>query len=113
MDVNPEQPEKAFLPILVTLLGTVVFLHPAIKVFDKVSIIALHPLRESYVEFPSLIVTDVRLEQYAKAFLPILVTLLGIVTDVRLEHPKNPPSPIEITLLGMLMTVGLEQPEKA
>ena len=39
-------------PILVTLLGIIVFLHPAISVFDDVSIMALQSLRESYTLFP-------------------------------------------------------------
>jgi hypothetical protein len=33
------------------------------------------------------IVTDVRLEQFWKAELPMLVTLSGIMIDVRAEHP--------------------------
>ena len=35
------QPWKAKLPMLVTVLGITVFLQPAIKVFDDISIIAL------------------------------------------------------------------------
>jgi hypothetical protein len=48
IDVRSLQPEKAFLPMLVTLLGMVVFLHPAINVFEAVSIMALQLSRESY-----------------------------------------------------------------
>ena len=44
---KPEQPENAPTPILVTLLGIVVFLHPAINVLDDVSIIASQLSRES------------------------------------------------------------------
>ena len=35
-------------------------------------------------EFP--IVTDVRPEQYSKAYSPIVVTELGIITDLRPKH---------------------------
>ena len=41
------QLEKALSPMLLTLLGMMVVLHPAIKVFDAVSIIALQLSRES------------------------------------------------------------------
>ena len=44
---KPEQPENAPTPILVTLLGIVVFLHSAINVLDDVSIIASQLSRES------------------------------------------------------------------
>ena len=48
MLVKLEQPLNALSPILVTPLGIIVFLQPAIRVFEAVSIIALHPFRDSY-----------------------------------------------------------------
>jgi hypothetical protein len=47
IEVKPEQPEKALSLMDVTLAGIVVLLHPALKVFDAVSIIALQSSRES------------------------------------------------------------------
>ena len=41
------QPEKAELPILVTLVGIIVFIQPAINVLVLVSMMALQLLRES------------------------------------------------------------------
>ena len=45
--VKPLQPQKAQFPILVTLFGMTLFLHPAIKVLVSVSIIELQLSRES------------------------------------------------------------------
>jgi len=45
--VKPEQPQKAEFPMLVTLFGMTLFLHPAIKVLVSVSIIELQLSRES------------------------------------------------------------------
>jgi hypothetical protein len=39
--------EKAELPIEITLLGMIVFLHPVINVFEEVSMMALQLSRES------------------------------------------------------------------
>ena len=47
-EVRPLHPEKAEPPMLVTLLGIIVLLHPRIKVLDAVSIMALQFSRESY-----------------------------------------------------------------
>ena len=52
MEVRPEQASKAKPPILVTELGIVVFLHPAINLLVFVSIIALQLSLLSYFEFP-------------------------------------------------------------
>ena len=41
-------PRKASLLMDITLFGMVVFLHPTIKEFDEVSMMALQLLRESY-----------------------------------------------------------------
>ena len=40
-EVKEEQPEKALYPMLVTLLGIIVFRQPVISVLVEVSIIAL------------------------------------------------------------------------
>ena len=45
--VKPVQPSKAESPMLVTLFGMTLFLHPAIKVLVAVSIIELQLSRES------------------------------------------------------------------
>ena len=55
------QPLKALLPMLVTLFGITVFLHPVIKVFVAVSIIALQLFLESYVLLLLSTVIDTRL----------------------------------------------------
>jgi hypothetical protein len=87
MEVRPEQFEKAIYPILVTLLGIVVFLHPEISVLLAVSMMALQLSRESYFVFPDSTIIEVRAEQLVKAPLPMLVTLLPMVTEVRPEQP--------------------------
>ena len=46
-EVRPEQPEKAQSPMLVTLLGILVVLHPEISSFVDVSMIALQLFLES------------------------------------------------------------------
>ena len=69
--------------MLVTLFGIVVFLQPAIKVFDAISIIALQLLRESYFVFPVSTFIDVRPSHQPKTAMPMLVTLFGMVTEVR------------------------------
>ena len=51
-DVRPLQPENALRPMLVTLFGIIVFLHPTMSVFVDVSIMALQLLRESYTLLP-------------------------------------------------------------
>ena len=93
----------------VTLLGIVVFLHPAINVLDDDSIMALQLLRESYLVFPSSTTMDVRPEQQQKASSPIDVRLLGMVTEVRPEQPSKALRPILVTLLGIVMEVRPEQ----
>ena len=44
---SPEQPSKALLPIVVTVLGMMVLLQPAINLLVELSIIALQPSLES------------------------------------------------------------------
>ena len=75
--------------MLVTVLGMIVFLHPTIKLFVAVSIIALQFSRESYFVLLLSTVTDVRPEQSLNGLIPIFVTLLGMVTEVRPEQFQN------------------------
>ena len=66
-DVKALQPENAYSPMLVTLEVILVFLHPAIKVFVAVSIIALQLFRESYLAFPGSTTMEVKPLQPLKA----------------------------------------------
>ena len=99
--------------MLVTLLGIVVSLHPAIKVFVLVSIIALQLSLESYIALSSATTMEVKLGQPLKAPPLMLVTLLGISTEVKLEQPQKAQSPMLVTLLGITTEVKLEQSSKA
>ena len=58
--VRFEHPEKASLPIPMTLLGIIVDLHAVISVFVDVSIIALQLSLLSYTTFPSSTVIFVK-----------------------------------------------------
>ncbi len=73
--------------MLVTELGIIVVLQPAISVLVALSMIALQLLRESY--FGLLASTDIILKplQSSNAVFPILVTELGMVTAVRPLQP--------------------------
>ena len=86
MEVRLEQHQNAELPMLVTLEGMIVFLHPAISVFELFSMIALQFSRESYFVFPFSTFIEVRPEQPANAKPSMLVTLEGMVMEVRLEQ---------------------------
>ena len=85
-DVRPEQSLNALNPMLVTLLGIVVDWHPAIRVLEAVSIMALQFSRESYIVLPLSTTMEVREEQPSNALLPMLVTELGRVMEVRAEQ---------------------------
>ena len=68
------QPKNASSPTVVTSFGMTVFLHPAIKVFEAVSMMALQLFRLSYTV---LFVSTVRLSRPAQplnAPAPLLVT---------------------------------------
>ena len=78
------QRENAADPMLVTLSGIIVVEQPNTKVLLLVSIIALHPSRESYIVFPSVTMIEVRELQHEKAASPMLVVLMGIVSEIRL-----------------------------
>ena len=105
MEVRLLQPEKALLPMDVTLLGIIVFLHPNINVFDDCSIIALQLPRESYLAFPLSTTMEVRPLQPEKEPLLMLVTLLGIVMEVRPLQPEKAPTLMLVTLLGIVIEV--------
>ena len=55
---------------------------------------------------------DVREEQYAKQYLPKLVTEDGILMDVREEQPPKQYPPKLVTEDGILMDMREEHPEK-
>ena len=101
------QPQKADSPMLVTLDGMIVFIHPTISVFVDVSIIALHSSRLSYTGFSAATLMLVKLLQSSNAASPMLVTLDGISTLVRLLQPKQASSPMLVTPLGISTFVRL------
>ena len=92
-----------------TLLGIIVFWQPATRVLDAVSIIALHPFRESYLVLSASTAMLVKLSQPANALLPILVTLLGISMLVKLSQLENAELPILVTPLPITALVKLSQ----
>ena len=83
MEVKPEQLLKADHPMLVTELGIMVFLHPAIKVLLLFLIMALQSSRESYISLSEATDIDSKHEQPEKAPPPMLVTELPIITEVK------------------------------
>ena len=106
--MRDEQPEKAEYPILVTLLGIVVFLQPLISVLVAVSITALQLLRLSYITFPCSTTIEAIESHPLKAPSPIFITLLGIVTEVKEEQLKKAEVPMLVTLLGIVTEVREE-----
>ena len=86
IDLKEVQPEKAKSPIEVTLSGIIVAAQPAIKVLVEVSIIALQSSLESYTEFPSFTMIDLKELQYLNAELLIEVTLSGITIVLKEEQ---------------------------
>ena len=73
--------------MVVTELGIIVVLHPAINSLAEVFMIALQDSLESYTVFPDSTSMDVKPLQYWKAQLPINVTELGMVRDVKPVQP--------------------------
>ena len=86
IEVRPEQLKKALPPMLVTLSGITLLLHPMKRVFVVVFIIALQLSLLSYTELFASTEIDVRPEQPEKAEDPMLVTLSGIVMELRPEQ---------------------------
>ena len=89
MEAREVQLLNAALPMLVTELGIVVDWHPAIRVLEAVSIIALQFSRESNVVLPLSTTIVVREEQPENTRFPMLVTELPRVMEVREEQPQN------------------------
>ena len=63
IEVRSQHPTNATLWMEVTELGISVFRHPAIRVLEAVSIMALQLLRLSYTVFPLSTVIEVKLSQ--------------------------------------------------
>ena len=58
-------------------------------------------------------VTEVKLEQPAKAHLPMVWTEVGITTEVSAEHLEKAPFSIVVTDSGMMTSLKLEHDLKA
>ena len=110
MEVRPVQPLKAPRPMLATLLGIMVFWHPAINSFVTVSTIALQLFLESYLGLSSSTFMEAKPVQPLKTLSPMLVTLLGIPMEVRTVQPSKALRPMLVTLLGISMEVKPVQP---
>ena len=76
-------PMKAFSPIIVTVPGMIVDEQPKRKVFDAVSMIALHRSLESKTEFPGSTESSFKPRQLRKASEPMDLTDFGIFRDGR------------------------------
>ena len=85
IEVKLLQPQKASSPMHVTLFGMIVFLQPTTRVFVFVAIMALQLLRESNFGLPFSTIMEVRPPQSPKAYSPILVTLFPMVTEFSQE----------------------------
>ena len=82
-EVREEQPLNAWSPMLVTELGMVVDWHPAIRVLEAVSIMALQFSRESYIVLPLSTTMEVREVQLSNTSLVISFTEAGMMIEVR------------------------------
>ena len=71
------------------------------------------PLTSQQYVFNGFTETEVRLVQLWNAFVPILVTELGIVTEVRPIQVVNALAPIDVTEFGIVTEVRLVQLENA
>ena len=112
MKVRLLQPKKPNSPMLVTLSGMIVLEHPITSLLLLVSMIALHPFRESYIVFPSATIMEVRPLQLLKAEYSIFVTLFGMLMEVRLLQLEKAELPIFVTLSGIFMEERLLQCQK-
>lgn len=92
------------------MLGIKVFLHPEISVFDEVCMIALHPLRLSYIVLPFETLTEVSPLQLENAWSPMLVTESGMVMEVRPPIPLHRYAGITLTLLPKTKLLMFKQP---
>ena len=109
MEVKPLQPEKQYLPKLVTELGILLFLHPAINLLVAVWIIALLFSLESYTGLAASTTIRSRLLQLAKHSSPKLVTELGMVMEVKLSQLEKQDFPKLVMELEMVMEFKLLQ----
>jgi len=108
--VSSSQPLKAAVPMVVTLLGIVVFLQPTIRVFVSVSIMALQLSLESYFELPVSTVMEASPGHCENASFPMEVTPLGIVIAARAEQEEKALLEIVTTLVPMTTEDKAEQP---
>ena len=113
MDVRAVQFLKASLPILVTVLGMVVVLHPTIRVLSAFCMMALQLSRESKAVLSESTDIEAKAVQPVKADQPIDVTELGMVIEVRAMQFPKAHSPILVTELGMVTEVSASQLVKA
>ena len=135
IELRLEQSTKAFKPILSTLWGIFVVLHPAIKRLLAFIITALQLSRESNLVFPSSTIIEVKelqplsalssmdvtllgitievKPQFLKTSYPISLTPSGIVKDDKFTHPSKAILPIVFTLLGIVIEDRLTHPRKA
>ena len=75
--------------------------------------IALHPLRESYIVFPLSTLIVIRPLHILKAELAILVTELGIMMEIRPIQRENACLPIFVTELGIVIEKSPLHPSNA
>lgn len=81
------------------------FLHPAIILFDFVSIIALQSSRESYWGLFVFTTMDSSEKHPRKHSMPKLVTEAGISIEVRAEQPMKHCFPKLVTDVGISIDV--------
>ena len=93
--------------MLVTELGIMVFLHPAIKVLLLFSIMALQSSRESYISLSEATDIDSKHEQPLKTKYPMLFTEFGMVTEIKPLQPEKAPLPMLFTELPIVTEVKL------
>ena len=100
--------------IFVTLEGITLALHPAIKAFSLVSMMALQFSRESYVSLPSATTIEVRfLQPKNEEYQLMKFTDLGITMLVIPMHPSKALRSILFTDSGMIKLFNPVQPRKA
>lgn len=104
---------KASLPICVTDVGIIVFIHPHTNVVLFVCIIALQSSLLSYIGLFESTLIEEREEHPQKISLPKLMTDRGIVIACKDVQLKNAQLPISVTDDEMLTFFIDVQPENA
>ena len=108
-EVKPEPLKKARFPMLVTLLGITKSLTSSPTKYKRLAYVKGFALGSSnsilHHVAKSVIWTDVKPEQFANAFSPMLFTLLGIVTEVKPSQAQKAFLPILVTLSGICKSV--------